>query len=80
MVALEKRFDYSEAYPFDTKDLGKPLWEFNMEQQAEIFRRCHDPKPSDPPRKVFDKTIGGCQTQPPKYSGPPNYVPNFKGP
>lgn len=68
--------DYEKSYRIDLNDLGKPLWRFNMEQQARIieydylgyYKSCGQAY-----ERAAKKTIGNFQTQPPRPAQ--NYDP-----
>jgi hypothetical protein len=59
----------TDVYAYDKNDLGRPLWEFNMEQQAQIVahyftNRHHYIPPQFRPAAL--QTIQGFQTQRPR--------------
>jgi hypothetical protein len=60
---------YENAYPFDLESLGRPLYTFNLEQQAEIISMYFTDNPylriPRDYRCAAWVTIGDYQTQPP---------------
>ncbi len=62
-------FNYRTSYKYNRSDLGRPLWTFTMEQQAEIIAHhyiLNRDFPSHPLIPKYVETIGGFQTQLPK--------------
>jgi hypothetical protein len=56
--------DYDAVYEFDREDLGKPLYEFNFEQQARIVEWFFAGVFKDDELERAKKTIKGFQTHP----------------
>lgn len=69
-------FNYDNAYPYNFADLGKPLHEFNMEQQANIVADYATGRFSGETLDRCKQTLQGFQTQPP--SPPPRYIQDIE--
>ena len=70
---------YKLAYPYDHDDLGKPLYHFNFEQQADIVADYFTGRLTDEERERCKITIRGFRTQLPSFVPDDRYLdPNYE--